>query len=251
MTFIPPNDPSKADDMILSQNKYTSVMRIDIISAVPKLLESPLNESIIKRARENGVVEIVIHDLREYGLGSYHQIDDEPFGGGAGMVLKPEPLFQLFHKLTSERDYGERILMTPDGERLTQAMANTLSLNRNLIVLCGHYKGVDERVRQRWITKEISIGDYVLTGGELPACVLIDSVVRLLPGAIHDSESALMDSFQNGLLEGPIYTRPAEFEGMRVPEILLSGDHKKIEEYRHEEALRRTQERRPDLLSES
>jgi len=223
-------------------------MRIDIISAVPKLLESPLSESIVKRAREKGVVEIHVHDLREFGLGQYHQIDDEPFGGGAGMVLKPEPIFALFRKLTSEREYDERIFMTPDGERLSQPMANMLSMKQNLIVLCGHYKGVDERVRERWISKEISIGDFVLTGGELPACVMIDAIVRLIPGVLHDAESALMDSFQNGLLEGPVYTRPAEFEGMSVPEILLSGDHKKIDAYRYEEALRRTTERRPDLL---
>lgn len=223
-------------------------MRIDIISAVPKLLESPLSESIVKRAREKGVIEIVVHDLREYGLGNYHQIDDEPFGGSAGMVLKPEPLFALFRKLTEERDYDDRIFMTPDGERLSQPMANMLSMKQNLLVLCGHYKGVDERVRERWITKEISIGDFVLTGGELPACVMIDAIVRLIPGVLHDAESALMDSFQNGLLEGPVYTRPAEFEGMKVPEILLSGDHKKIDAYRYEEALRRTEERRPDLL---
>ena len=223
-------------------------MRIDIISAVPKLLESPLSESIVKRAREKGVVDIVVHDLREFGSGNYHQIDDEPFGGGAGMVLKPEPLFTLFRKLTDEREYDERIFMTPDGERFSQPMANMLSMKQNLLVLCGHYKGVDERVRERWITKEISIGDFVLTGGELPAAMVVDSIVRLLPGALHDAESALMDSFQNGLLEGPVYTRPAEFEGMSVPEILLSGDHKKIDAYRYEEALRRTAERRPDLL---
>jgi tRNA (guanine37-N1)-methyltransferase len=223
-------------------------MRIDIISAVPKLLESPLSESIVKRGRERGLVEIVVHDLREYGIGGYHQIDDEPFGGSAGMVLKPEPLFAIFRKLTSEREYDERIFMTPDGEVLTQPVSNALSMKNNLIILCGHYKGVDERVRERWITKEISIGDYVLTGGELPACVLIDSIVRLIPGVLHDVESALMDSFQNGLLEGPIYTRPAEYEGMKVPAILLSGDHKKIDTYRHDEATRRTRERRPDLF---
>ncbi|HET6401110.1 MAG TPA: tRNA (guanosine(37)-N1)-methyltransferase TrmD [Candidatus Kapabacteria bacterium] len=223
-------------------------MRIDIISAVPKLLESPLSESIVKRAREKGVVEIHVHDLREFGVGNYHQIDDEPFGGGAGMVLKPEPLFAIFRELTDEREYDERIFMTPDGERFSQPMANMLSMKQNILILCGHYKGVDERVRERWITKEISIGDFVLTGGELPAAVVVDSIVRLLPGALHDAESALMDSFQNGLLEGPVYTRPAEFEGRNVPEILLSGDHKKIEAYRYEEALRRTGERRPDLL---
>ncbi len=223
-------------------------MRIDIVSAVPQLLESPLSESIVKRARERGVIEIVLHDLRHYGIGNYHQIDDEPFGGGAGMVLKPEPLFALFQELTFEREYDERIFMTPDGERFSQSMANELSLKNNVIILCGHYKGVDERVRERWITREISIGDYVLTGGELPACVLVDAIVRLIPGALHDAESALMDSFQNGLLEGPVYTRPAEFEGMNVPEVLLSGDHKKIDAWRYEEALRRTNERRPDLL---
>lgn len=225
-------------------------MRIDIISAVPKLLESPLSESIIKRAREAGVVDIVVHDLREFGLGKYHQIDDEPFGGGSGMVLKPEPLFTLFKQLTSERDYDERIFMSPDGERFGQPMANELSLKSNLLLLCGHYKGVDERVRTRWITKEISIGDYVVTGGELPACVVIDAIVRLLPGAIHDTESALLDSFQTGLLDGPVYTRPAEYDGMAVPEILLSGDHKKIDRYRNEESIKRTRERRPDLLGE-
>ena len=223
-------------------------MRIDIISAVPKLLESPLSESIIKRARAAGVVEIVIHDLREYGLGKYHQIDDDPFGGGAGMVLRPEPIFEIFHRLTDERNYDERIFMSPDGEQFSQPIANELSLKTNVIILCGHYKGVDERVRERWITRELSIGDYVLTGGELPACVVIDSVVRLLPGAIHDAESALLDSFQTGLLEGPIYTRPAEFEGMKVPDILLSGDHKKIEQWKNEQSLERTRKRRPDLL---
>ena len=225
-------------------------MRIDIISAAPRLLDSPLGESIIKRARIAGVVELHVHDLREYGLGKYHQIDDEPFGGGAGMVLKPEPIFQVFEKLTGEREYDERIFLSPDGEQFSQALANELSLKTNLIFLCGHYKGVDERVRTRWITREISIGDYVLTGGELPAAVVIDAIVRLLPGAIHDSESALLDSFQTGVLEGPIYTRPAEFQGMTVPDVLLSGDHKKIEEYRRRESLRRTAERRPDLLDE-
>ena len=225
-------------------------MRIDIISAVPQLLESPLGESIIKRARAANVIEIVVHDLRQYGLGKYHQIDDEPFGGGAGMVLKPEPLFALFHQLTSERNYDERIFMSPDGERFSQGTANELSMKQNLIILCGHYKGVDERVRERWITREISIGDFVVTGGELPACIVIDAIVRLLPGAIHDTESALLDSFQTGMLDGPVYTRPAEFEGMKVPDILLSGDHKKIDQYRQAEALRRTRERRPDLLGE-
>ncbi len=223
-------------------------MRIDIISAVPPLLESPLNESLIKRARDNGIVEIVIHNLRDYGLGKYHQIDDDPFGGGAGMVLRVEPIFELIRKLQSERTYDEIIFLTPDGKTFMQSDANELSLKNNLLMLCGRYKGIDERIRQTFITKEISIGDYVLTGGELPALVVIDAIVRLLPGTIHDSESAMLDSFQTGLLDSPLYTRPAEFEGMKVPEILQSGDHEKIRIWRNEEATKRTKERRPDLL---
>jgi tRNA (guanine37-N1)-methyltransferase len=223
-------------------------VRIDVISAVPKLLESPLNESIIRRAQVAGIVEIVIHDLREYGIGKYKQIDDEPFGGGAGMVLRPEPILTLIAKLKAERTYDEVVFLSPDGKQFTQHEANTLSLKSNLIFLCGHYKGIDERIREAVITKEISIGDFVLTGGELPALLIIDSIVRLLPGAIHDAESALNDSFQDGLLEGPIYTRPAEFDGMKVPDILLSGDHKKIAEWRHQQAIERTRSRRPDLL---
>jgi tRNA (guanine37-N1)-methyltransferase len=223
-------------------------MRIDIISAVPKLLESPLGESIIKRAREKQIVEIVIHDLRPFGLGKYHQIDDEPFGGGAGMVLRVEPIFTIIRQLQSERTYDEIIFMTPDGVTFSQDTANELSLRTNIIILCGRYKGIDERIRQALITKEISIGDYVLTGGELPAAVVVDAIVRLLPGAINDSESAMLDSFQTGLLDAPLYTRPAEFEGMKVPEILQSGDHAKINAWRNEEAVNRTKERRPDLL---
>jgi tRNA (guanine37-N1)-methyltransferase len=223
-------------------------MRIDIISAVPPLLESPLNESLIKRARDNGIVEIVIHNLRDYGLGKYHQIDDDPFGGGAGMVLRVEPIFELIRKLQAERTYDEIIFLTPDGKTFMQHDANELSLKNNLLLLCGRYKGIDERIRQTFITKEISIGDYVLTGGELPALVVIDAIVRLLPGTIHDSESAMLDSFQTGLLDAPLYTRPAEFEGMKVPEILQSGDHEKIRVWRNEEATKRTQQRRPDLL---
>jgi tRNA (guanine37-N1)-methyltransferase len=225
-------------------------VRIDIISAVTPLLESPLTESVIKRAREKGIVEIVIHDLREYGLGKYRQIDDDPFGGGAGMVIRPEPVFTLIRKLQAERDYDDVIFMTPDGEVFKQETANMLSLKKNIIILCGRYKGIDDRIRQALITKEISIGDYVLTGGELPALVVIDSIVRLLPGAINDSESAMLDSFQTGILDAPLYTRPAEFEGMVVPDILQSGDHKKIEAWRHDEALKRTRERRPDLLED-
>lgn len=224
-------------------------MRIDIISAVPQLLESPLNESLILRAREKNIVEIVVHNLRDYGLGKYHQIDDEPFGGGAGMVLRVEPVFALIRKLQSERPYDEIIFLTPDGKTFKQENANELSLRKNLLFLCGRYKGIDERIRQAFITKEISIGDYVLTGGELPALVVIDAIIRLLPGVLHDSESALLDSFQTGILDAPLYTRPAEYEGMKVPEILQSGDHEKIGKWRHDEALKRTGERRPDLLS--
>lgn len=222
-------------------------MRIDIISAVPPLLVSPLGESIIKRARENGIVEIEVHNLRDHGLGNYKQIDDDPFGGGAGMVIRPEPVFGLVRQLQAQRTYDEVIFMTPDGEQFKQQTANELSLKNNILILCGRYKGIDERIRTL-ITKEISIGDYVLTGGELPALVVIDCIVRLLPGAIHDSESAMLDSFQTGLLDAPLYTRPAEFEGMKVPDILQSGDHEKIRKWRNEEATKRTQERRPDLL---
>ncbi|HYM19378.1 MAG TPA: tRNA (guanosine(37)-N1)-methyltransferase TrmD [Candidatus Kapabacteria bacterium] len=223
-------------------------MRIDIISAVPKLLESPLTESIIKRAQERNLIEIIVHDLREYGLGSYHQIDDEPFGGGAGMVLRVEPIFTIIRKLQAQRHYDEIIFLAPDGKHFDQKTANELSLKRNIILLCGRYKGIDERIRTALVTKEISIGDYVLTGGELAAAVVVDTIVRLLPGAIGDSESALLDSFQTGLLDAPNYTRPAEFEGMSVPEVLQSGDHKKISEWKAEQSLERTKNRRPDLL---
>lgn len=223
-------------------------MRIDVISAVPKLLESPFNESIVKRAQAAGVVSIHVHDLRPYGIGKYRQIDDEPFGGGAGMVLKPEPVFAIVEELKREREYDEVIFLSPDGKTFDQPMANELSLKQNLIFICGHYKGVDERIREALVTREISLGDFVLTGGELPAAVVVDAIVRLLPGAIHDTESALLDSFQTGLLEGPIYTRPAEFQGMKVPDILLSGDHKKVAEWKLEQSIERTRERRPDLL---
>lgn len=223
-------------------------MRIDIISAVPKVLESPLGESIIKRAQEREIVEIVIHDLREFGLGNYHQIDDIPFGGGAGMVLRVEPIFSIIRKLQAERTYDEIIFLTPEGERFSQQIANELSLKQNIILLCGRYKGIDDRIRQVLITKEISIGDYVLTGGEIPAAVLTDAIVRLLPGTLGDSESALLDSFQNGVLDAPLYTKPATFEGMSVPEVLQSGHHAKIDQWRSEQAIERTKQRRPDLL---
>ena len=225
-------------------------MRIDIISAVPELLESPFNHSIIKRAKKNGYLEIQIHDLRNYGLGNYKQIDDTQFGGGQGMVLMIEPISNCIKKLQEERHYDEIIYMTPDAKTLDQKTSNTLSIKENLIILTGHYKGIDQRIRDRFITKEISIGDYVLTGGELAAAVLVDSIVRLIPGVIGDEQSALTDSFQDNLLSPPVYTRPAEFDGMKVPEILLSGNFPKIEEWRTEKAFERTKQIRPDLLSD-
>ena len=223
-------------------------MRIDIISVLPELMESPFNASILKRAMDKGLAEIYFHQLRNFGLGKYRQIDDEPYGGGAGMVMMIEPLDKCISELKSQRDYDEVIYLTPDGETLNQKIANTLSIKNNLIFLCGHYKGIDQRVRQLHITKEISIGDYVLTGGELAACVLADSVIRLLPGVLNDEQSALTDSFQDDLLSPPIYTRPDEYKGLKVPEVLLSGNFKKIEDWRHDEAVRITQEKRPDLL---
>lgn len=223
-------------------------MRIDIISVVPQVLSSPLTESILKRAQDRGLVEIVVHNLREYGLGKYHAVDDEPFGGGAGMVLRCEPIFTLVRKLQAERTYDEIIFLTPDGKTFNQDIANDLSLKGNIIMLCGRYKGIDERIRLGVITMEISIGDYVLTGGELAAAIVTDAIVRLLPGALGDSESAMLDSFQTGILDAPLYTRPAEFEGMKVPDILQTGDHEKIRQWRSEQAIERTRERRPDLL---
>ncbi len=223
-------------------------MRIDIVSVLPELMHSPFQTSILKRAADKGLVEVNFHQLREWGSGKHRQIDDEPYGGGAGMVMSVQPLDACLSDLKSQRDYDEVIYLTPDGETLNQSIANTLSIQKNLIFLCGHYKGIDQRVRDLHITKEISIGDYVLTGGELAACVLADSVIRLLPGVLNDEQSALTDSFQDNLLSPPIYTRPAEYKGLKVPEILLSGNSKKIEDWLHEEALRITQEKRPDLL---
>jgi tRNA (guanine37-N1)-methyltransferase len=225
-------------------------MRIDIISAAPNLLESPFNHSIIKRAKDKGLAEIHIHDLRNYGLGNYRQIDDTQFGGGAGMVLMIEPIATCIEKLLADRTYDEVIYMTPDAKTLTQGMSNTLSLKKNILILTGHYKGVDQRIRDTYITKEISIGDYVLTGGELAAAVLCDSIIRLIPGVIGDETSALTDSFQDNLLSPPVYTRPSDYKGMKVPEILLSGNFPKIEDWRSEQAYKRTQEIRPDLLDE-
>ena len=223
-------------------------MRIDIISVLPELMESPFRTSILKRAMDKGLAEVHFHNLRDFGLGKHRQVDDEPYGGGAGMVMMIEPLDLCISELKSQRNYDEVIYLTPDGETLNQKISNSLSIQKNLIFLCGHYKGIDQRVRELHITKEISIGDYVLTGGELAACVLADSVIRLLPGVLNDEQSALTDSFQDNLLSPPIYTRPSEYKGLKVPEVLLSGNSKKIEEWLHDEAVKITQEKRPDLL---
>lgn len=225
-------------------------MRIDIISVIPEMLESPLNTSIIKRACEKGLAEIHVHNLRDYTTNRYRKVDDYPFGGDAGMVIQIEPVDRCISALKAGRDYDEVIFTAPDGEVFNQKMANTMSLMNNIIILCGHYKGIDYRIREHLITREVSIGDYVLTGGEMPAAIITDALVRLLPGAIGDVESALTDSFQDNLLESPIYTRPAVYNGWEVPEILLSGHQAKIDAWRHEQALERTRRLRPDLLSE-
>lgn len=222
-------------------------MRFDIITVLPELLESPLNHSIMKRAKDKGLLEVYLHNLREYGMGRHRQVDDYQFGGGAGMVMRPEPIADCIEQLRAERDYDEIIYTSPDGLRLDQSLCNRLSLKQNLLVLCGHYKGVDERIRQKYVTLEISIGDYVLSGGELAAAVLVDSIGRLIPGVLNDETSALFDSFQDNLLAPPVYTRPATWEGMTVPDILLSGNDKLIDEWRHEQSMERTKARRPDL----
>jgi len=223
-------------------------MRIDILTVVPSLLESPFAASIMQRAQDKGLVEIHVHNIRDYSTNKHKNVDDYQYGGGAGMVMSIEPIAACIDQLKSERNYDEIIYMTPDGKILEQSDCNQLSLCGNLIILCGHYKGVDERVRQHYITREISIGSYVLSGGELAAAVVVDAVVRLIPGVLNDETSALTDSFQDGLLSPPVYTRPEEFRGWRVPDVLLSGDPKKVDEWREEEALKRTRERRPDLL---
>jgi tRNA (guanine37-N1)-methyltransferase len=225
-------------------------VRIDILSAVPELLISPLSHSIMKRAREKGLFEVVVHNLREYGLGRHKQLDDYQFGGGAGMVMMIEPIVACIHQLQAERNYDEIIYMTPDGATFNQQTANRLSMKQNLIILCGHYKGVDERIREHFVTKEISVGDYVLSGGELPAAIVVDAIGRLLPGVLGDETSALTDSFQDNLLAPPVYTRPADYNGWKVPDVLLSGHEAQIEEWRFEQSLKRTQARRPDLLKE-
>ncbi|MBO6829980.1 tRNA (guanosine(37)-N1)-methyltransferase TrmD [Allomuricauda sp.] len=223
-------------------------MRIDIITVLPELLQSPFEASILKRAIEKGLVEVHLHNLRDYASGNYKQVDDYQFGGGAGMVMMVEPIDKCISELKAQRDYDEVIYMTPDGNTLNQGMANEISMKGDIIVLCGHYKGVDQRVRDMFVTREISIGDYVLSGGELAAAILCDAVIRLLPGVLNDETSALTDTFQDNLLAPPVYTRPAEYKGMEVPKILLSGNFPKIEKWREQQALERTRQRRPDLL---
>jgi tRNA (guanine37-N1)-methyltransferase len=225
-------------------------MRIDIISVVPDLLDSPFSHSIMKRAKTKGLLEVYVHNLRDYTPYKQGQVDDYQFGGGAGMVMMPEPLAILIEKLQGERKYDEVIFVTPDGSLFDQKTANKLSMRENLIIICGHYKGIDDRIRQHFVTMELSIGDYVLSGGELAAAVIVDSVGRLLPGVLNDETSALFDSFQDNLLAPPVYTRPADFRGWKVPDVLLCGDPKIIEDWRHEQSLKRTAERRPELLDE-
>lgn len=225
-------------------------MRIDILTVVPELLKSPLNHSIIQRAKDKGVVEIHIHNIRDFSEDKHNKVDDYAFSGGAGMVMRLEPVVKCIEHLSEQRKYDEIIFTTPDGDQYDQKTANNLSLKENIMILCGHYKGIDQRIRDHFISKEISIGDFVLTGGELAAAIITDSVVRLIPGAMSDETSALTDSFQDNLLSPPIYTRPAEFRGWRVPDILLSGDHKKIEKWQEEQAYLRTKKLRPDLLKD-
>ena len=227
-----------------------SAIRIDVISVIPGFFDSPLDNGLLSIARRKNHAEIYIHNLHDYGLGRYKQVDDSPFGGGAGMVLRPEPIFTCIEALKAEREYDEVIFFSPDGELFEQSMANRFSRMQNLILLCGHYKAVDERVRQSLITLEISMGDVVVSGGEIPALFFMDALVRVIPGVLGDSESALTDSFQTGILDCTYYTRPAEFRGLKVPEVLLTGHHSKIEQWRSENALDRTRERRPDLLNQ-
>ena len=225
-------------------------MRIDIITVLPELLKSPFEHSIMKRAQAKGLLEVHTHNLRKWAINNQGQIDDYQYGGGAGMVMMCEPLTNAIEELSKERKYDEIIFLTPDGETFKQKTANSLSLKENLIMICGHYKGIDERIREHFVTKEISIGDYVLSGGELAAAVLVDAIGRLLPGVLNDETSALFDSFQDNLLAPPVYTRPADFRGWKVPDILLSGDPKKVDDWRYDEAVKKTAERRPDLLNE-
>jgi tRNA (guanine37-N1)-methyltransferase len=224
-------------------------MQIHILSVLPELLESPLNHSILKRAQQKGILSIHLHQLRKWAVNEYGMIDDYQFGGGAGMVMMPEPLAKAIEELQQPEPFDEIIYLTPDGERLNQQIANQLSMKNNMLFICGHYKGIDDRIRQTYVTREISIGDYVLSGGELAAAVLVDSIGRLIPGVLNDETSALFDSFQDNLLAPPVYTRPADFRGQKVPAVLLSGDPKKIDEWRQEQAIQRTNDRRPDILN--
>ena len=224
-------------------------MRIDILTVVPELLDSPLSHSIVGRARKKGLVEINVHNLRKYGIGPRKNVDDYSYGGDAGMVMMIEPVYRMVEELKAERDYDEVIYMSPDGERLTQAIANELSLHGNIIILCGHYKGVDQRIREHLVTREISVGDYVVSGGEIPAALLADAIVRLIPGALSDETSALSDSFQDDLLSPPVYTRPADFNGWKVPDVLLSGNPRLIRAWQDEQALERTKQLRPELIN--
>ncbi|HEV2355252.1 MAG TPA: tRNA (guanosine(37)-N1)-methyltransferase TrmD [Puia sp.] len=225
-------------------------MTIDILTVLPELLESPFHHSIVKRAQDKGLLTIRVHHLRQWAVNEYGQVDDYQYGGGAGMVMMPEPLANAIDALSKERNFDEIIYMTPDGERLNQKIANHLSLKNSLLIICGHYKGIDQRIREQYVTREVSIGDYVLSGGELAAAVLADAVGRLIPGVLNDETSALFDSFQDNLLAPPVYTRPADFRGAKVPEVLLSGDPKKIDDWRHDQSVARTQQRRPDLLAD-
>jgi tRNA (guanine37-N1)-methyltransferase len=225
-------------------------MHINILTVLPELLESPFRHSMMKRAQEKGLLSIEVHQLRKWAVNEYGMVDDYQFGGGAGMLLLCEPLANAIEELSANKKFDEIIFLTPDGELFNQKMANSLSLKENLLLICGHYKGIDERIREHFITKEISIGDYVLSGGELPAAILVDAIGRLLPGVLNDETSALTDSFQDNLLSPPVYTRPEEFRGWKVPDVLTGGNHKLIEEWRHEQSIKRTQERRPDLLKD-
>lgn len=225
-------------------------MQIHILSVIPELLESPFQHSILKRAQDKGLLKVEVHQLRNWAVNEYGQVDDYQFGGGAGMVMMCEPLAKAIEELSAPEKFDEIIFLTPDGERFNQGIANQLSMKKNMLLICGHYKGIDERIREHFVTREISIGDYVLSGGELAAAVVVDAIGRLLPGVLNDETSALFDSFQDDLLAPPVYTRPEEYRGWKVPDVLLSGDHKKIEEWRFDEALKRTETRRPDLLQE-
>jgi tRNA (guanine37-N1)-methyltransferase len=230
---------------------YLCRMQIEILTVLPELLESPFQHSILKRATEKGLLQVNIHHLRKWAINEYGQVDDYQYGGGAGMVMLCEPIIKAIEELSTNKPFDEIIYLTPDGEQLDQKMANNLSLKENILLICGHYKGIDERIREHFVTKEISIGDYVLSGGELAAAVLVDTIGRLIPGVLNDETSALFDSFQDNLIAPPVYTRPEDFRGWKVPDILLSGDHKKIEEWRYEQAVKRTREKRPGLLDKS